>query len=250
MIQHTGVFFELVPDKYAGLRDTYLKYRDAHIAEYGTQTNTIWEAIPEMQKVSGMTFFDLSRTLARISTQLIRAHPDLFLKNVLEGWWMFWRSPVYWQPQALHWQGLAAVVRVLVVAERVVLVLGNLLFVILSTVGALLALPVKLPGFFQKFGRPRRSRPGQAASQRVQSLFVSLRGAARALPQFAWLLAGMIWSASILQTLLDHGDNPRFLVPLQSLVVVWLVLFGVAWFNPNRRQPAGSGWEMGEGVNG
>jgi len=32
--------------------------------------------------------------------------------------------------------------------------------------------------------------------------------------------------ASILQTLLDHGDNPRFLVPLQSLVVLWVLWFG------------------------
>ena len=38
-------------------------------------------------------------------------------------------------------------------------------------------------------------------------------------------LLGTIWIASILQTLLDHGDNPRFLVPMQSLVVLWVALF-------------------------
>jgi len=48
LIQHTGVFFEYVPDKYASLRDTYLRFRDARIAEYGTQTNAIWDAISEM----------------------------------------------------------------------------------------------------------------------------------------------------------------------------------------------------------
>ena len=32
-------------------------------------------------------------------------------------------------------------------------------------------------------------------------------------------VGGMIWMISILQTLLDHGDNPRFLVPLQVLVI-------------------------------
>jgi len=36
----------------------------------------------------------------------------------------------------------------------------------------------------------------------------------------AMLLAsfGMVWLFSIVQTLLDHGDNPRFLVPLQMIV--------------------------------
>ncbi len=61
LVQHTGVFFEYVPDDYAALRYTYLNYSDANIAQYGTQTNTIWDAIPEMQKVSGMGFYDLSR---------------------------------------------------------------------------------------------------------------------------------------------------------------------------------------------
>jgi hypothetical protein len=28
------------------------------------------------------------------------------------------------------------------------------------------------------------------------------------------------------QTLLDHGDNPRFLVPLQTWVLLWVMLLG------------------------
>jgi hypothetical protein len=33
----------------------------------------------------------------------------------------------------------------------------------------------------------------------------------------------MVWLISILQTLLDHGDNPRFLVPMQ-MVVIFVVI--------------------------
>ena len=36
----------------------------------------------------------------------------------------------------------------------------------------------------------------------------------------------------MVQTLLDHGDNPRFLVPLQSLVVLWVVW--VVWKTADR----------------
>jgi hypothetical protein len=34
---------------------------------------------------------------------------------------------------------------------------------------------------------------------------------------------GTIWISSILQAILDHGDNPRFLVLLQFLVVLWVM---------------------------
>ena len=103
LVQHTGNFFEYVPDEYASLRDTYIKYRDAHIAEFGTQTNAIWDAIPEMSQVSGYSFYALSRVLTRISIQLILKHPFLYIKNALSGWWMFWRVPVYWSADALRY---------------------------------------------------------------------------------------------------------------------------------------------------
>ncbi len=85
------------PRRKLRLRDTYLKYRAAQIASTGSQTNAIWEAIPEMQKVSGLSFYALSRHLADLSVQLILAHPDLYLQRVARGWWLFWRAPVYWQ---------------------------------------------------------------------------------------------------------------------------------------------------------
>ncbi len=198
LVQHTGSFFEYVPDRYAALRDTYLVYRDAQIAQHGTQTNAIWEAIPEMQAASGLNFYDLSRTLARISIRLIIAHPDKYLRNVLEGWWLFWRAPVYWSADALRHQGLAPVLSSLIQAERLVLAGVNVIFILSSLVGVFI------------------SRRWPVSGER------------RA---FLWCLLGTIWIASILQTLLDHGDNPRFLVPLQSLVVLWVIWVAAALFH-------------------
>ena len=198
MIQHSGNFFEYLPDEYAALRDTYLDYRQAHIAEYGTQTNTIWEAIPEMQKVSGLTFYDLSRKLSELSVWLILRHPDLFLRNVLKGWWLFWRAPVYWQADAFRFSALAGIASPLVLLERGLLVAANLVFVVAS-----------LPTLFIK-----RLLPAQAAQRAFQCCLV-----------------GTIWIGSVVQSLLDHGDNPRFLVPMQSLVVLWLLWFAYrTWF--------------------
>jgi hypothetical protein len=217
MVQHTGSYFEYVPDEYAAIRDTYIQYRDAHIAEYGTQTNTIWEAIPELSQVSGLNFYDLSRTLARISIRLIIEHPNLFLKNVVEGWWMFWRSPVYWSPDALRFPALAGVIEVMIMGERVILFSCNLIFIAASLVWVVVvSIPVKLVNKLPIMVKRLRSIYRQVVRTKPFDEVNRL---------FFLFTAGNIWITSILQTLLDHGDNPRFLVPLQSWVVLW-----VAWF--------------------
>ncbi|OGN93063.1 MAG: hypothetical protein A2Z71_03485, partial [Chloroflexi bacterium RBG_13_50_21] len=137
LVQHTGAFFEYVPDEYATLRDTYIKYRDAQIAQYGTQTNAIWDAIPEMSQVSGYSFYALSRVLTRISIQLILKHPFLYISNAISGWWMFWRVPVYWSAEALRFSWLIGGVKLVIQLERAVVFFINLVFIFASLYFAL-----------------------------------------------------------------------------------------------------------------
>jgi 4-amino-4-deoxy-L-arabinose transferase-like glycosyltransferase len=191
-LNHTGSYFEYVPDKYAALRDTYIQYRDRKIAETGTQTNAAWDALDEMQKVSGLGYFGLSRLLTELSIGLILAHPDLYLKDVLSGWWTFWWAAVYWTAGALKLPPLVPAISLLILIERGFLVLANGIFV----AGSVLALLVK----------------------KVRAWL--------AMDPFIWLGVAALWSASVLQTLLDHGDNPRYLVPLQTLAVL-IVLYWV-----------------------
>lgn len=190
LVQHTGYYFEDVPDEYAVLRDVYLDYRDARMAERGTQGNTIWDAIPAMQAASGLNFYELSRTLQSISIDLILTHPGEFLGRVIKGWWMFWRAPVYWDSNAISSPGLASVLHYLILAARALLVATNLIFVIASLAALL--------------------------SKRLRELW--------ALTPFHVLLAGSVWATAVLSSIMDHGDNPRFLVPLQT-AVVFLVLW-------------------------
>jgi hypothetical protein len=204
LVQHTGSFFEYVPDEYASLRDTYIKYRDAQIAQYGTQTNAIWDAIPEMSKVSGYSFYTLSRVLTRISIQLILKHPFLYIKNAISGWWLFWRAPVYWSADALRFPWLAVGFKLIIQLQRALVFLINLFFIITSFFFA----------FIECLSAIRhRPSPLPIWSHHPASY------------TFIWMLLGNIWIASTLQTLIDHGDNPRFLVPLQSLVVLWVAAF-------------------------
>ena len=189
MVQHTGEFFEYLPDEYAPIRDTYLRFRDEQIAARGVQTNAIWGAIPEISKASGLGFYDLAREMQRLSWMLIRAHPLLYLRNVVEGWIWFWKAPVYWRPEMLAVPWLRSVLAAMAILGRGLSLLANLAFLIVSA--------------------------AVVVSRKVRAW---VRIDAMLLASF-----GMVWLFSILQTLLDHGDNPRFLVPLQMVVFFAIV---------------------------
>jgi hypothetical protein len=196
-LNHTGEYFELVPDDYAIIRDTYIRYRDAKIAKTGSQTNAVWDAMDELRKNSKMGFYALSRELTTISMDLIRAHPDLYLRNVISGWWMFWWAAVYWSADVFTIPALVPIFRLLIFAERGVMILANLAFLAASLAIA----------FWKKARAALKMSP------------------------FLWLALVSIWGTSVAQTLLDHGDNPRYLVPLQTLVIVMVTWWSLQIFS-------------------
>jgi hypothetical protein len=187
MVQHTGYYFEDVPDDYAGLRDVYLDYRDDRLAKYGTQSNTIWDAIPAMQEASGMGFYELSRTLQEISVKLIMTHPWQYLWRVIKGLGFYWRAPVYWQPEGITNSTLSALMGVWVLGARGLMVMMNAVFILTSAAALLL--------------------------ESVRKYFK--------LGAFHWLIASSIWLNAFLSALLEHGENQRFLIPLQTAVIFW-----------------------------
>ncbi len=189
LVQHTGAFFEHLPDQYAPIRDTYLEYRDARIAERGVQHNTIWDALPAMAESSGLHFFQLSRELQRLSWMLIRQHPDLFLRSALEGWINFWKAPVIWKVAAFDSEAFGFLYTLLSYLNRALALGANLVFLVIS------------------FG-------------------IVVSGALRArlkIDLFAISIMGGVWLISVFQTIFEHGDNPRFLVPQQMMVIYFAV---------------------------
>lgn len=206
MIQHTGIFFEYLPDEDALIRDTYLKYRDAQIAERGVQANAIWEAIPEMSEVTGLSFYGLSRELQRLSMKLIAAHPKLYLRNVAKGWIDFWKAPVYWKPEAVKIGLMRTVLSGLAFLGRGLSVLANLLFLVISGLTLI--------------GRNMRRKFG--------------------IDRYVLATGGFVWLISIIQAFMDHGDNPRFLMPLQMLVIYVVVLILDHLHNARRIEEAAS----------
>ena len=196
LIQHTGVFFEYVPNEYAAIRDTFIKYRDAKIAATGSPADAIWNAIPELSKVSGLGFYSLSDLLGKISIQLILNHPFLYMRGVAQSWLWFWKAPIYLAPQQITNLVLQHIGRSLIFAERGGMLACNLIFLAGSI--ALLWKRVR------------------------QILKVGL---------FFNISISTIWLTSFFQAFIDHSDNPRLLVPLQTLVVLVVIWWGIQLLN-------------------
>ncbi|HEY3312371.1 MAG TPA: hypothetical protein VGK00_12090 [Anaerolineales bacterium] len=193
LVNHVSSFFELAPDEVAPIRDTFLKFRAGRLASTGSPVNTIWDAIPELMRQTRLNYYALGRVMGEISTRLIREHPWLYAKNLALGWWWFWRVGVFWLPGSFSSAGLNVLISALMLAERAALFGVNLAFL-----GGSLAL---------LWPKTRR-------------LFN--------MDLFLWFSVSAIWVTSVLQTLAEHGDNPRFLAPLQTLVVMvvayWFIM--------------------------
>jgi hypothetical protein len=198
LVQHTGEYFEYLPDEAASIRDIYIRYRDAQIEAKGVHTNAIWEAIPELSKATGLSFFALSREMQRWSIVLIREHPDLYLRSALQGWIDFWKAPIYWDSSVIESAFLAGILAGMAQLGRYFLIAINFLFLLISVLFVM--------------SEKARERSGFDTV-----LLVTM---------------GMVWLFSVIQTLVDHGDNPRFLVPLQMLVVYSVARLLLRWRNP------------------
>jgi hypothetical protein len=197
LIKHAGLFFEYVPDEYAAIRDTYIQFREERIAETGVPGNAIWDAIPALEQVSGPGFIPLSNLLAKLSIQLILAHPDLYLRNVLQGWLWFWKAPVYWSSASVTNPVLRSIISALITIERDGMVVFNIALILGSST----------------------------------LIWKKMRQTLK-MDNFVWFVDSVVWFISIIQTLLDQVDKPRFSVPHPDVGVVCYTVVG--YFSPEQ----------------
>jgi len=190
LVNHTTSFFELAPDEYAAIRSTFLEFRDGRIKQTGSSINTIWDAIPALMSQTKLNYYALGRLMGKVSGHLISEHPWLYAEKLLLGWWWFWRVGVLWFPDSISNAGLRTAAIILMISERIGLFGINMLF--LGGSAALLWSKIRV-----------RLRPDL----------------------FLWFALSAVWVTSILQTLAEHGDNARFLAPLQTLVILVVSTF-------------------------
>jgi 4-amino-4-deoxy-L-arabinose transferase-like glycosyltransferase len=193
LTQHSGGFFELVPDDDARLRDIYLRHRAARVAKIGSHTHTIWSARPEMLKTTGLGPGELSDELTRISIALFVAHPRLYLESVRRAWLRFWDSKLMLRDEFFHYpQSLPALLSAWRTQKTLLQNLKKML----------------LPGL-------------------VWYLVCAVAGRRRRAAEVPLFVLALIGSASLVQALVELGENARYAIPFQPLII--FVVVGLIW---------------------
>lgn len=202
---HTGAFMELASDEHALFRDIYVKYRDEKIRETGLHQMTIFRARDELKQASGLDEVALSSRFQRISVELITQYPLRYAVSVTKAWASFWAVPRYGQRQNITSNSVGTALDWIWMIEHPLLRLLNAFFLVSS---ALLA---------------------------IQMLRYRKRGIARfAAPAF---MAAVVLATSVVQALAEYGENPRYFIPSQPLVIAATALALMVLVQTFRRQP-------------
>jgi len=177
----SGAFIELASDRYANIRDPYLRKRAEKIAKGRTYLNTIWQVHGEICRETGYTKAQLSRELTRMSLELFAAHPMLYAKGVARAWERFWRPGLFTGtqfPGATLAGPFHAVRRVEFPTLRAV----NLIFLLCAAYLALQFLLHRRPWGFDL------------------------------------CVTGTVLAASLIQAMVESGTSPRYAAPTLPLV--------------------------------
>jgi hypothetical protein len=187
LTNHTGAFMEKAPDEYAAIRDVYLKYRDQRTAEGKSHSMTIFYARKELEEKTGLDDIQLSRELQRLSVGLILANPGAYLTGASKSWVGFFAVPTYWNTADARDPGAVRAISAISDAEKWALRVGSIVFLL-----------VALPTLWIAWVRER----GMSAPWNTASLMVAV-----------------VLAASVLQALLEYGENGRYGLPTQSLAM-------------------------------
>lgn len=191
LTQHSGAFIEFAPDRYSTVRDIYLEHREINIAEIGTHSQTIWRAYPEMLRVTGLSFGDLSRELTKMSMELFVTHPDYYLKSVFKSWVDFWRVANYWRLDNFRSATLKIVLDIAWIVQHRTFVLINFIFLVITII------------YMYKVFAHKKIKNG-----------------------FNLMVIGIVLPSSLFQAMVEHGENARYAIVFQPLiflvVLVWL----------------------------
>ncbi len=188
LMHHTLGFIELAPDRYATIRDIYVRYRDEKRALTGRH-NAAWDGVWETMKTTRLSLPALSKELARLSIEMFVRHPLRYAAGVVQAWVDFWPAPIYWQPAMLRLPSIGRFVQVAWRLEQPMIRLTNALFV--GLVAAVTLSPTLRRRLHWDLGLTT--------------------------------LAAIVLLASVVQALAIWTDNARYAISVQPLVILILL---------------------------
>lgn len=185
LAQNCVNFVEKTTPEYSEIGRIYAKYRD-EINSDKEIAMTIWEAEPELRKKTGLSLPDLSNMLYDYSIATIKENPVDYLKQVFVSWRDFWKTSLYWEYDSVNIPHAGDVILYVCYAERIILQLIKILFVLLIPYNIINTIRMK-----------------------------------KLSPSF--VISMVVFTASILQALITYGTNSRFCFPFELLIILSVV---------------------------
>lgn len=187
LTQHAAPWLEDARPQDTQIAHVYMHYRDRKIAQSGTWSGSIWPAIPELRRKTGLSYPQLSKRMAAMCTSLILTHPAGYVASVARSMVLFWMPapyyPGYRLSDFLHGR-----------SPR--LVYGYALVYLIAVASYFVGLVVSVVW-------PRlRARLWSAESA---------------------LIHAVIWYTAIVSSMTEFGENARYKFPVEGLVIGWAV---------------------------
>jgi len=185
-------FFEKVPDENKLIRDIVVKHRELNPMYKSDKKNpmSVWFAWNELREKTNLSNPDLSNELGRISVNLFKEYPHLYLNQVFISWKDFWGSSLFfWRTENFNNKLVEKwTYRLWYSCQQYLLILVNLLFILFSIKKIVSFIKSKFKVF-------------------DTDLFV----------------VAIIISGSLAQALVVYGSNSRFCVPFFPLIVYFVI---------------------------
>jgi hypothetical protein len=195
LMDQVSPYVDLAPERFAVLRDIWLKYRRETHANSGSGTaqEAYLYALPELERQTGKTEIQVNHELASLALYLEIHHPLVCLRRVEQGCIQFWGEPNF---KEVGWPqngkiGLAEAGAALAK------------FLVREVKGAFLLMAL--------FSLPC-------------ALFRS-----RTFTKLEYLVFAMALCISVCAAFTEFGDNRRFCIPLYMVIVYTVLTRGWVW---------------------
>ena len=198
---------ERLPDEYAGIRAVLIRGRNSELVMEASHTGNgyIWAMVPELTKITGLQYSELSAYMLRLNLLLIQKAPLEYLREVV------WAFGTYWFPSATTLANFNSRTLQFLWGALHFLLIGGFAFNLIILVGAACFIR-KSKEFIKVHGKTLGSKLRLIDSQ---ALMYGLAGTI------------VIYTAAI--SCLVEGGDPRYRVPTDSLVVFMLFLGTHLW---------------------
>lgn len=190
LAQNCVYFAEDAPEEFDWISKTYVEYREKSIRENRDVAMTIWYAYEGgAYNKYHLNLSDFSAELGKFAKATIKENPLAFLKQVItKSWFDFWKPTIYWNYEAFNFK----------YANKLFLGVWYLqsALIVLIKAGFLFVFCFQLVKFMK--------------SKKLS---------------FEFLLALIVFTASVLQALATYGTNNRFSFPFEFIMIITVFLF-------------------------